>query len=353
MDSPGLLSFPLPMLTALLCCVIAGLVWRLNLGARRSSVTFAVLFGLCALEAGLVGVRFGYGTTALIPVQRVLPLFLGPLMYLGFAALTRSGARFTRSLALHLGAPVLVMGLFWALSRDLRQLDWVISASYVVYIVALARLWRGGPDALTHARVGVARSLNNWILRGIGLLGFVLSLDTAIAVDFAVNQGVHVTTLISYGTVPLILVLLAILVTLPRMVAQPVAVRRDLPAADLAEAAGIERKLAALMTADQLFLDPDLTVQRLARRLHLPARAVSAAVNRTRGMNMSQYVNTFRLAHAAERLVASRASVKDIAEASGFLTRSNFYREFQRVYGMSPTAYRTARSDARDPTREA
>ena len=33
-------------------------------------------------------------------------------------------------------------------------------------------------------------------------------------------------------------------------------------------------------------------------------------------------------------------SVTKIAAESGFLTRSNFYREFQRVYDQSPTEYR-------------
>jgi AraC-like DNA-binding protein len=102
-----------------------------------------------------------------------------------------------------------------------------------------------------------------------------------------------------------------------------------------------------------LFLEADLTVQRLARRLHLPARSLSAAINRTQGSNMSQYVNTFRLAHAARLLVESKDSVTRIAEQSGFMTRSNFYREFQRVYGQSPKEYRLSAGPKREARREA
>jgi AraC-like DNA-binding protein len=46
------------------------------------------------------------------------------------------------------------------------------------------------------------------------------------------------------------------------------------------------------------------------------------------------------LAHAAEMLLKSDDPVAQISEKSGFLTRSNFYREFQRVYGTTPAAYR-------------
>ena len=289
MDNATLLSFPLPMLTTLLCAVIAGLVWRLELGVRRASALFSALFALCTVESLLIGLRFGYGVTGLIPVQRALPLFVGPLMYLGFAALTIGQEVFARRVLSHLGAPVMALVLFWVLAENLWQLDWVISASYLGYIVALYLLWRKGPDALTYARVDVTRSLSNWILRGIGLLIFILLLDTAIALDFAVNRGANASTLISYGTVPLVLVLLAVLITIPPMLARSQSAPRSLPAAGPDEVT-IETRLRSLMTQDKLFLDPDLTVQRLARRLHLPTRSVSRAVNRTRKMNVSQYV---------------------------------------------------------------
>ena len=336
-----LVNFPLPMMTALLCGVVAVLVWRLELGVIRANILFSALFSLCAVEAVLVGLRFGYGVEELTPLQRTLPLFLGPLLYLGFAAMTVGKRDFLKIVMSHLGAAVTVIALFWLLGEDLRHLDWIISASYLFYVIALYQLWRKAPDALTRARVGVTRSLSNWMLRAIGLLVFVLLLDTAIALDFAFNRGINAPTLISYGTVPLIVILLVILITIPRMLARSQTVAHSTPASG-PEDTEIEARLRALMKQDLLFLDPDITVQRLAKRLHLPARDLSAAVNRTQGMNVSQYVNEFRLAHAAELLMHNDESVHKIAAQSGFMTRSNFYREFQRVYGQSPTEYRNS-----------
>ncbi len=341
MGDPTLVNFPLPILTALLCGVIVVLIGRLQLEPARAAVTFSALFALFALEALLVGLRFGYGITWLIPLQRVLPMFFGPLIYLGFAAMTVGQAAFNKRVLFHLMAPILVMVLFWLLVDDLRLLDGLISASYLIYIVALFRLWRKGPDALTHARIDVTRRLSGWILRAIGLLVFILLLDSAIALDFAMNQGANASRLISYGTVPLIILLAAILVTVPPIPARPRAVAKPVAASD-ADDIGIETSVRTLMEKDRLFLDPDLTVLRLAKRLHVPARNLSGAINRTRGMNVSQYVNEFRLAYAADLLVETNDSVTRIAEQSGFLTRSNFYREFQRVHGCSPTAYRQA-----------
>lgn len=352
MDDPTLVKFPLPVLTAFLCCVIATFVWRLDLGVRRATVTFSALFTLCAVEALLVGLRFGYGIETLMPLQSTLPLLLGPLMYLGFAALTGGVRTFRKIMAFHLAAPLIALAVFWFFIEDQRTFDWVISASYLFYSVALFRLWRKGPDVLTHARLEVTRSVSNWMLRGIGLLVFILALDATIAVDFALNQGTNVAALISYGTAPLIVILLAALVKLPSILSEAGTKKHAADKGDPTDSETLCR-LDQLMLNDQLFLDPNLTMQRLAKRLHLPARKVSAAVNKAKGINISQYVNEFRLAYAADLLVSGNESVARIAEMSGFMTRSNFYREFQRVYDQSPTEYRSTRPLANEqPTME-
>ncbi|NVO58123.1 helix-turn-helix transcriptional regulator [Rhodobacteraceae bacterium B1Z28] len=340
MDSPGLISFPLPLATALLCCVLAILVWRLDLRLRRANIMFSAFFGLGAFSSLLVGLRFGYGVEQLIPLQRTLPLFLGPLMYLGFASMAVDKRGIARIMLLHLGAPFLLIGLFLLFAADLRILDWVISGSYLFYSFALYLLWRKGPDALSHARVDATRGLSDWLLRGIGFLVFLLVLDSAIALDFAINEGANASKLISYGTVPLILLLLVTLVTLPLMFSKEHIVTTTVPEV-CTEDTEITDRLQRLMDEQQLYLDPDITVQRLAKRLSLPARNVSSAINKTQGINMSQYVNRFRLTHAAQLLADTDTSVAKIAAESGFMTRSNFYREFQRVYGQSPIEYRT------------
>ncbi|MDC0658167.1 AraC family transcriptional regulator [Leisingera sp. SS27] len=345
MDSAAMLTFPLPVMTAALCSALAVLVWRAELGCRRANLLFAAFFCLSAVSSLLVGLRFGYGLSPLIPLQRILPLYFGPLLYLGFAALLAEGRPFRRRAALHMAAPVAALALFWLLVADMRQLDWLISASYLGYAAALARLWRKGPDTLAQARLDRAGLLHRWMLRAAGLLVFVLFLDSAIAADFALFGGTHVPALISAGTVPLLVMLLAMLCVLPAVFAVPGrSPAAAAPAPAGAEAAGTEERLRQLLQKEQLFLDPELSVQRLARRLHIPARELSAAVNRTQGQNVSQYVNGFRLAHAAGLLESSSGSVTSIAASSGFLSRSNFYREFQRVYGETPAEYRRLRA---------
>ena len=86
-----------------------------------------------------------------------------------------------------------------------------------------------------------------------------------------------------------------------------------------------------------------LHATRLARRAGLPARAVSGAVNRLTGGNVSQYVNGFRIGEACRLLADTEMSVTQAMLQSGFQTKSNFNREFLRVTGLSPVAWRQSR----------
>lgn len=64
------------------------------------------------------------------------------------------------------------------------------------------------------------------------------------------------------------------------------------------------------------------------------------------GRNISQIVNEYRVGDAKRRLVTTSEPVTTIMLESGFGTKSNFNREFLRVTGMTPTAFRLAGGDA-------
>ncbi|MDG1211928.1 MAG: helix-turn-helix domain-containing protein [Paracoccaceae bacterium] len=53
-------------------------------------------------------------------------------------------------------------------------------------------------------------------------------------------------------------------------------------------------------------------------------------------------MNDRRIEAAAEALLTTNSKIEIIAQNSGFLSRSNFYREFQGVHGITPAAYRKA-----------
>ncbi|NBB98329.1 MAG: helix-turn-helix domain-containing protein [Alphaproteobacteria bacterium] len=85
--------------------------------------------------------------------------------------------------------------------------------------------------------------------------------------------------------------------------------------------------------------DPDLSLAQLARRLSVLAKRLSVAVNLVTGDNILRYVNGCRVQAACAALQRG-ASVTEAMLDTGFLARSNVNREFRRVTGQTPTAWR-------------
>jgi AraC-like DNA-binding protein len=288
-----MLALPLPILTFVLSAVACVLVWRINFGNPLARGLFTAVFVLIAAGTLLVGLRFGYGVDRFIALQRIIPLFVGPVIYLGFLALMHPPEA----------------------------------------------LWRKGTDRLTYAALGLTAGLRRWMLYAAGMLGIMLIFDTSIAISFALQRSEDAVWLVSLGSFISMLSLIAAIIVFSR-VSHDGPVALPVPAQAGEAHVKLERDARALLTETRLYLDTDLSLERLAKRLHVPARALSEAINQTQSVNVSQYVNRFRLEHAAVLLRESRLSVTKIMEQSGFLTRSNFYREFERVYEVSPTVYR-------------
>jgi len=108
------------------------------------------------------------------------------------------------------------------------------------------------------------------------------------------------------------------------------------------------RRVDETMQEKKLYRDANLNLNRLARRAGIPARQISAAINRTTGKNVSQYVNEHRVAEACRLLNETDQSVTEIMLTVGFQTKSNFNREFRRVTDMAPLAWRN--SNAQSPS---
>ncbi len=104
--------------------------------------------------------------------------------------------------------------------------------------------------------------------------------------------------------------------------------------------ADIVSAIDILMRERQLYRDPNLTLDRLARRACIPARQVSGALNRTWGRNISQVINEYRVEEAKRLLIETRQTIVVVMLEAGFQTKSNFNREFYRVTGTTPSDFR-------------
>jgi len=100
----------------------------------------------------------------------------------------------------------------------------------------------------------------------------------------------------------------------------------------------LKEKLLSLLEDQRLYTQPDLRITDLARRLGSNRAYVSRVINQQLNTNFSDLVNSYRLKHAQKLLLNLKdpLSMEEIAERSGFPSRSTFYRVFQQQLNSSP-----------------
>ncbi|GAB3121730.1 helix-turn-helix domain-containing protein [Novispirillum itersonii] len=95
------------------------------------------------------------------------------------------------------------------------------------------------------------------------------------------------------------------------------------------------------MTRDTPYLDPLLTLPRLALKTGTTANTLSAVLNQHLGVNFFDFVNGYRVDDAARLLLACPdRTVLDIAMEVGFNSKSTFNAAFKKHTGTTPSAWR-------------
>ncbi len=337
-----MLFIPLPFVVALLLIVMF-IVFLRSGDDVRANRAFLALIMLCAVQSILVGLRWGYGISEIRYVLPILAACLPPLVYIAFRGLIGAGAESRRTmLASLLVSPLLIVVLEFTLPA---AIDLALIVLFVGHAVALLLLGRKGPDGLYEAQFANVGSAHRALIIAAVALCVSALIDLLVFLDFQWARGENVAALVSNANL-FGLLLIGLMAALagkskapPQAAAEPVS---DLsPSAEPSEQdRDIVARIDRLMEAHALYRDENLNLSRLARRLGLPSRQISGAINRLLGINVSQYVNQLRIREACRLLEETQQSVTAVMFSSGFQTKSNFNREFRRVTGMSPVDWR-------------
>ena len=84
----------------------------------------------------------------------------------------------------------------------------------------------------------------------------------------------------------------------------------------------------------------NITVDVVAKALHISRSSVSHIFSTRLSMNFCDYINSLRLSEAIKLLQNRDLSISDVAAGSGFSTIRTFNRAFQKQYGVNPSEYR-------------
>ena len=98
-------------------------------------------------------------------------------------------------------------------------------------------------------------------------------------------------------------------------------------------------RLCEMMKNPDVFTDPDTNQDTLASLVGTNRTYIYDALRECANQTPTDFINGYRLRHAAHLLATTNDSVGLIAELCG-LSRRTFYRLFNDTYSMSPTDYR-------------
>ena len=329
-DSRAMPMLPIPAFVALTLGYLA--VRTLLSGGQGLLVAFLVV---CALQSALVTLVGGYGIDWLQPVLPVSATLVPALAWVTFqnALVSRISLQ---AVAGHLAAPAFT--LFCRVFAP-ETTDVIVPLVFTSYGCAILFQLHGTSDMPLARLDSGPIPAAIWQVLGWALIASAVC-DVLIAVAFATGNAEWTGWMITVSS-SLVLLLVGMLSCSPLASGpesdekQVAPVRAPLRSQEDVE---IVAKLEDFLKREPMHLDPDLTLARLARRLHLPEKRLSMAVNRTTGSNVSRYINSWRIRHACAQ-IENGMSVTEAMLESGFNTKSNFNREFLRETGIAPSKW--------------
>ena len=290
------------------------------------------------------------GHTVLFTFTRPLfAMLLGPCLYVYFLCVRRQDARFLKNDLWHFGLGALI---FIVLSqvKPLRALiDVAILASFVIYTSLIALQMRSGQQALAHLG-GYAASAFRWLM-GLILLALVnILLEIAVNLEMQTGVALHDSISLFVASIAFFAINASIMLAalkrsdwlewMYQFGEQTLQVAAPSIAPDMAQA--LFNRWENLVKTEQLHKQEfGITLPQAARKLQVPARQLSNAINQIYGKSFSIYLNDQRIQEAKRLLIdAPEMTVIDVMQESGFSSKSNFNKEFLRVTGMSPSGFR-------------
>lgn len=322
---------PIPLVVTL----ILGFLFVRALFARDTSWLFLALIVSCAIQSVVISLNQHYGFTAFHFVQPVTASMVPPLAYLAFKNSALKKFSWSTDLV-HLLGPAFIAFCVWLAPV---ALDVAVSAIFAFYGGYMIWRMRNGRNSLLLTKLDADHTpLIIWRAIAVALMLSAFS-DILIIADQIFGGAALRPWIISvFSSLTLLVLGLLSLSKDIEGVSDSNGPDVQEPANIRTEDVAIANRLQDLIMREKLFLDPDLTIGRLSRKLGIPSKQLSAAINKSTGENISRYINRFRIDYACGQMIDGKPVTTAMYD-SGFNTKSNFNREFSRIKGCAPRDY--------------
>jgi AraC-like DNA-binding protein len=104
-----------------------------------------------------------------------------------------------------------------------------------------------------------------------------------------------------------------------------------------------QKQLEVYMESEKPFLDPQLTLRRLAEYISIPPHHLSQVINDKFDLNFNEFINNYRIAKAKQMLSDPKSKeykLLTIAFEVGFNNKTTFNQVFKKKCGATPSEFR-------------
>ncbi len=300
-------------------------------------------------------------------IQAPLAFLLAPLFYLYVRAMTEPGFRMQKAHLLHfVPATLCVLGLmpYYLQSasaktahilRDQQEfcthcflLHWAVVIQIFVYIVIIARVLMRYRKRIRNTFSSLEQVNLDW-LRNL-LIAVFVTWCASIIVRFLVDS--HKAATLSWLIVAVNIFLIGYLgLRRPEIFAGEITTaparagdkkyKKSTLTPEKAEL--YLQRLQDLMQHEKPFLDSDLTLPMLAKKLAMSPHHLSQIINERLEQNFFEFINSHRVAEAKNKIADPSYKNTNLAEIGfevGFNSISSFNAVFKRLTGMPPSRFR-------------
>lgn len=95
------------------------------------------------------------------------------------------------------------------------------------------------------------------------------------------------------------------------------------------------------MVENEFYLDPDMSLDKFAKKAGYHRNQVSRYVNQELGLSFKDWINTYRIDYFKSSLIDKQEeSILDLALNAGFKSKSTYTTLFKKKYNLTPGSYR-------------
>lgn len=355
--------------TGLLFLILALILFIKRSPNKKTNNFLAVLFVLIAFYSELVYLHFDFVQTNNIsylsyyfPLDALLMMLMGPCLYFYVLSLLNRPVKLIHwSTLLHLIPllPCLIFNLIFSLRPVGDRINWLIHDFYsgsqeMTFINAVLYLQIIFYLIISYQAVQIQKKVSAYIDKNgfrtnitwvrLFLLINIIVILISLPVCFLINNE-RTSIFIGQTAMNIDFIFLFIMTALKigSMDTEKMEEKKISYQMNETQAASYWKTLTVCMDTCKPYRDENCSLPLLALQTNIPEYQLSKLLNAHGGISFADFINDYRVKEAVIYLEDSskqRKTIDTIAIECGFGSRSSFYRAFDKVYSISPSAYR-------------